>query len=49
MIALVALGVDLKDVKLTQCIVVNVILHGKYSIRRLHVLLDTGAQGNFLL
>jgi hypothetical protein len=48
MIALVALGVDLKDVKLTQCIVVDVALHGKHGIRRLHALLNTGAQGNFL-
>jgi hypothetical protein len=28
--------------------VVNVALHKKHSIRRLHALLDTGAQGNFL-
>jgi hypothetical protein len=48
MIASVALGVDLDNVKPTQCMVVDVALHGKHGIRTLHALLDTGAQGNFL-
>jgi hypothetical protein len=48
MIASVALGVDLKDAKPTQCIVVEVALHGTHGIRMLTALLDTGAQANFL-
>jgi hypothetical protein len=43
MIVLVALGVNLDNMKPTQCIVVDIALHGKYSIRTLHALLDTGA------
>ena len=48
MIASVALGVDPKDAKPTQCMVVKVALHGTHGIRTLYALLDTGAQGNFL-
>jgi hypothetical protein len=43
MIVLVALGVDLDNVKPTQCIVVDVALHSKHGIRTLYALLDIGA------
>jgi hypothetical protein len=41
MIALVMLGVNLKDVKSIKCIIINVALYEKHDIHMLYALLDT--------
>jgi hypothetical protein len=48
MVASVTLGVDPKNAKPTQCMLIDVELRLKHGIRKLHALLNTDAQGNFL-
>jgi hypothetical protein len=48
MVASMALGASSKDAKPTQCMYIDVALHGEHGICKLFALLDTGAQGNFL-
>ena len=48
MIASVALEIDLKNIRLSQCIIIDIMLYSKHNIYRLYVLLNTDAQVSFL-
>ena len=49
MIVSVTLNIDLKDVRLSQYMIINIVLCSKHDIYRLYILLNTGAQVSFLL
>ena len=48
MIASVALSIDPKDVRLSQCMIINIVLCSKHDVYRLYTLLNTDAQASFL-
>ena len=48
MIVSVALKIDLKNARLSQCIIINIMLCSKHDIYRLYALLNMSAQASFL-
>ena len=48
MITSVALRIDSKNVRLSQCIIINIVLCSKHDVYRLYTLLNIGAQASFL-
>ena len=48
MITSVTLEIDLKNIRLSQCMIIDIVLYSKYDIYRLYIFLNINAQVSFL-